>query len=627
MFFLYARPDLAHTDSQAKEGANPPAPDQAWDGERSPGPKTKPMPSNPRIGFAKNETPESVGSELEGIKDNQQEEPTISGPQRRLSKFGEGVEQAIRDGVQFLKQVQRDDGSWDDINQQTKTGMTSLVTLALLATGESPDSPNIRKALDHLRQFHQVNLQSTYAIALQTMVFATVDPKRDLDQLVANVSWLESAQIRPGQRGQAGSWTYTDVPQGGDGSNTQYALLGLNAASEVDIPVNPEVWTHAREYWEKSQSRDGGWGYHSEDGISTSSMTCAGISDLIITSTRRSQGQEYLQEAAIHSCGRGAFNSKLERGINWMASNFRVGENFPMGQQWKYYYLYGLERAGRLAGVRFFGRNDWFRLGAEELIQNQNRLSGFWSGISENQLVATSFALMFLANGRKPVLINKLSHHPTSDSNNDPDDVRCLVDAVSRDWKATLTWQAVDAENATVPDLLTAPVTFLNGHQAPQLSRSARNNLRQYIEKGGFIFAEACCGSPSFDNAFRLLLKELFPEEEYKLEPLSADHPIWQARFKLAPGSHPFFGMKFGARIAVIYTPKDMSCLWNHAERSKVDPSVLKAITTGQNVIDYACGQKMPPDKLAEPGGFVPLSDAAWSKIIARSGQRTDPPK
>src|SRR5262249_12809942 len=162
--------------------------------------------------------------------------------------------------VRFLKTAQRGDGSWEDTNPQAKTGTTSLVTLALLTTGERPDSPHIHKALGHLRRFGPDDLRSTYAIALQTMVFATAEPERDQLRIGANGSWLEAAQIKPGQRGPPGCWTYTHVPQGGDNSNAQYALLGLNAAAEVGVPVKPEVWRDARLYWEKAQRRDGGWG-------------------------------------------------------------------------------------------------------------------------------------------------------------------------------------------------------------------------------------------------------------------------------------------------------------------------------------------------------------------------------
>src|SRR5439155_9122766 len=127
------------------------------------------------------------------------------------------------------------------------------------------------------------------------------------------------------------------------------------------------------------------------------SMSCAGISSLIIAGSRRYQGQEYLQGESIQNCGKGGFDRNLLGGLDWLASHFQVGQNFGHGQVWKYYYLYALERAGRLAGVRFFGPHDWYRLGAEELVHDQNKLSGFWRGFGqENETIATSFALLFL---------------------------------------------------------------------------------------------------------------------------------------------------------------------------------------------------------------------------------------
>jgi hypothetical protein len=430
------------------------------------------------------------------------------------------------------------------------------------------------------------------------MVFAAAEPERDQLRIVANVAWLEAAQIKPGQRGPPGCWSYTEVGQGGDNSNTQYALLGLNSAAELGVPVNPEVWALARNYWEKAQIRNGGWGYHSGDGMATSSMTCAGISSLIITGSKRFQGQEYLQGAAIHNCGVGGFNPSLQRGINWLAQNFAVGQNFPMGQQWKHYYLYGLERAGRLAGIRFFGRHDWYRLGAEELVHTQDRLGGFWHAATEPPIIATSFALLFLAKGRAPVLVNKLKHGPRDDWNLDVDDVRNLVVAVSRDWKSLLTWQVVDPSSATVADLLQAPIVFLSGHKAPELDAVARQALRDYVEQGGFIMADACCHSREFDEGFKRLMREVFPEQEYKLKPLAEEHPVWRAKHLLTPEVYPLWGVEHGCRTVVIYSPKDLSCYWNQTERSPTNTAVILATKVGQNIVDYATGRELPADKL-----------------------------
>jgi hypothetical protein len=429
------------------------------------------------------------------------------------------------------------------------------------------------------------------------------EPERDQLRIAANVDWLERAQIKPGDpQFWPGSWTYSDSKHArpGDNSNTQYALLGLFAASEAGVSVKASVWEYARSYWERSQKHDGSWAYTPDSPSSTASMTCAGISSLIISGLRRFQGQEFLQGDSVQNCGKGGLNRSLQAGIDWMAHHFQVGQNFGAGQQWKFYYLYGLERAGRLAGIRFFGQYDWYRLGAEELVHEQDKLQGFWRGslIEANEILATSFALLFLAKGRAPVLVNKLRHAPSGDWDNDPDDIRNLVNIVSREWKHLLTWQVVDPGIATVPELLQAPIIFFNGHRAPEFSAIGRQNLREFVEQGGFLFAEACCGSPEFDRGFKSLIKEIFPEEQYQLRPLGEEHPVWRAKHLLSPDIHPLWGIEHGCRTVVIYSPLDLSCYWNQSERSPDNTGVIRAKKVGENVIDYATGREMPADKL-----------------------------
>src|SRR5262249_29184380 len=126
-------------------------------------------------------------------------------------------------------------------------------------------------------------------------------------------------------------------------------------------------------------------------------------------------------------------------------------------------------------------------------------------------------------------------------------------------------------------------------------------NLRDYIDRGGFLFAEACCGEREFDQCFRRLMKEVFPEEDSQLKPLGEDHPVWRAKHLLAPQTHPLWGIRRGARTVVVYSAEDLSCYWNQAEHSPDNPAVIKAIKIGQNVIDYATKRELPPDKLSVP--------------------------
>src|SRR5687767_14613567 len=88
------------------------------------------------------------------------------------------VREAISRGVQYLRgtQVVTDDGKghWDidPIINRLKGGETSLAMLALLNAGVKPDDPVIQPGLKYLRSVEAGNDSFTYAVALQTMVYA-----------------------------------------------------------------------------------------------------------------------------------------------------------------------------------------------------------------------------------------------------------------------------------------------------------------------------------------------------------------------------------------------------------------------------------------------------------------------
>jgi hypothetical protein len=522
---------------------------------------------------------------------------------------GPELQRAIKEGVRFLKAQQRADGSWDDADIEARTGTTSLATLALLAAGEPPVQGEVASALKYLRGFTANDLRSTYAVALQTMVFAAADPAAYRAQIASNARWLQLGQIRPGDRvNWPGSWTYSPLKtRNGDSSNTHYALLGLEAARDAGVQVHPAVWALSRNFWEQAQRQDGGWGYTPNSAVrATGSMTCAGISSLIIT--RPSMVRESLSGNKVQGCvppprkrsapknPAMAGEGHLHAGLDWLQQHLRVDENPGAGQQWRYYYLRDLQLAGRFSRRRFFGEQDWYQKGAEKLIQDQDAAGGFWEGVGpvegQGRVVATSFALLFLSDRPPPTLIVKLRHGPGDDWNSDPDDVSNLVEVVSRDWRHRLSWDVVDLTgDGAAPR---APVLFLNGHEAPELTKEAKQALRRYVELGGFLFAEACCGKAGFDRGFRSLMQELFAGAEEALKPLDEDHSIWRIKYPLKPEAHQLWGIKIGDRTAVVYSPLDLSCFWNLAKSQPNHKLVERALQVGQNVVDYATGRKIP---------------------------------
>src|SRR5690606_19081757 len=118
----------------------------------------------------------------------------------------------------------------------------------------------------------------------------------------------------------------------------------------------------------------------------------------------------------------------VERALAWLGRRFSISANPGVsgGQRFWLYYLYGLERAGRLTNQRFIGQHDWYREGAEVLTREQVELTGFWKmGLApeDQPAIATSLSLLFLAKGRRPVLAAKLKHGDDNDWNHHRSDL------------------------------------------------------------------------------------------------------------------------------------------------------------------------------------------------------------
>jgi hypothetical protein len=118
-------------------------------------------------------------------------------------------------------------------------------------------------------------------------------------------------------------------------------------------------------------------------------------------------------------------------------------------------------------------------------------------------------------------------------------------------------------------DLAGLQILYLTGHYAFHLSAEEKAALKAYLDRGGFLVAEACCGRAAFDQALRGLLKELFPDTALALLP--ADHAIYSGRVgsairevAYAPAvraaspdlNRPvLYGLTRGGHLAVVYSP------------------------------------------------------------------------
>jgi len=549
----------------------------------------------------------------------------------------EQVRNAIRRGVAFLTNDQKADGHWTEYSIYTG-GVTGLATLALLSAGEDVDSPTVKKALSYLQALDPPD--TVYSAALQTMALCAGEPDKDRLLIARNVKWLESVQLREGRR--KGAWGYGSNKGSGDNSNTQFALLALHEAARVDVEVQRQTWELALDYWTRTQREDGSWGY-TEDEPATGSMTCAGIASVVICTSMIRDGDARVVGDSVDCCRASTDNSSVERGLQWLGRYFSPSRNpspLNLRQRHLYYYLYAVERVGRMTGQRFIGKHDWYRAGSASLLDVHDDFRGLWVGegpAEDVPAVATSLALLFLSKGRRPVVLSKLRYGEGRQWDLHQQAVHKLTGRIEQRWKRDLTWQTIDARAATVADLLETPVLFISGKDAFTLNPEQKESLRQYINQGGFIFAERCCGGAGFERSFRELMRELFPDSSLRLLP--QDHPIWFAEERVNPKYiRPLLGIEACCRTSVVYSPQDLSCYWelHRGMRNSDFPRAIQeeieaCLRIGENVVTYATGRELknkldrPPIALRQPADDLERSVLQVPKL-AHAGGSDDAP-
>lgn len=546
------------------------------------------------------------------------------------------VRNAIDHGVQYMRDKRVQDGSrvhWE-VHEGLSIGGTSisfpggttcLALLALMNSGMKPDDPIIQGGLEYVRT---LTPDKTYVRSLRCMVLSLAGDPRDAQRIQEDVDWLIAAWNENRHSG----WTYEkssgDVRlAGADNSNTQYALLGLHEGHMAGARVEPHIWEEIRAYYERTQMPDGGWTYGRGDPRERLTMTTAGLCGLLIAGRELNNHREtILADGTAENCGVYQDDKHLQRALDWIGRHFQLEMDFERTHT-IYYNLYGIERAGRLSGRRFFGDHDWYREGCEYLVRRQGE-DGSWRDIGPYDrwsMISTSFALLFLSKGRTPVLISKLTHGPGEDWNNDRNDARNLVEFASRELfkKQPLAWQVFEGNRrlknnesreellGAVGELLQSPIAYFNGHQAPRFSGREEEMLKEYIEQGGFLFAEACCGKPEFDAGFRSLMSQLFPDSE--LKELSPDHPIWHAHFPVSPARFKLYGIERGCKTVVVYSPQDLSCRWEGNDATS--DAGKAAFELGANIIAYATGMELPKPRLTE------------AEVLSDKGDERKPPR
>lgn len=155
------------------------------------------------------------------------------------------------------------------------------------------------------------------------------------------------------------------------------------------------------------------------------------------------------------------------------------------------------------------------------------------------------------------------------------------------------------------PRIFSAPFLYLTGHEYFTISKGEAAQLKKYLDNGGFLFAEACCGRKGFDLAFRLLMSELYPSNPLTGIPASSQvfrspndvqqvgvTPMLQQDLGKAALAPRLEGIDFNGHYGVIYSQFGMAGGWEMSQspyaRGYDDVGSLRL---GQNILMYAVTQ------------------------------------
>ena len=525
----------------------------------------------------------------------------------------EAVDKAVERGAKWLWSKQKADGSWPPYDKGESVfypaGPTALAARALLESGVNPQAPRMAKALDWLAK---QKITKTYTLALRANVWAvanrTTDGKyrkllqRDVVQFwrsTSNGAYSYESKGRPPSKGKVAPWW--------DNSNTAYGLMGIGAGARDRLEVPSMYWQVSLEHWLRSQREDGGWSYaprHS--GGSTPTMTLGGIASLC-TCFENMYLDKYVR------CERPGQFPPLKNALDWLGKHIDKAMEKPDG-----YFLCALARAGLLTGYKHFGEVDWYCRGASHLLRTQQK-DGCWSG-RFGAPVETAFAVMFLSEGRRPVVLNKLQF--PGDWNNRPRALAALTQWLSRLGGRTVRWQVVNV-SAPVAVWHDAPVLCICGALAPRLTAADIDKLRTFVLQGGTIFSVTECDGQGFSAGIRQVYARMFPN--YQLVPAGRAHPIHnrEVLFTLA-GRPKFHIMSNGVRPLIIHTDEDLALSWQLRRTA----TQRRAFEAAANAIVYATGQwphRRPRGSSHWPGPYKGKFDRPVKLARLRHGGDHDP--
>ena len=147
-------------------------------------------------------------------------------------------------------------------------------------------------------------------------------------------------------------------------------------------------------------------------------------------------------------------------------------------------------------------------------------------------------------------------------------------------------------------DMVRHPFVFMTSEGYFRLAPREEKNLREFLERGGFILADDCvlwAKEDRFFRCYRDLVNRLFRDNP--MRPIPLDHEIFHIYYDFDNGCPHMQGIRAGrsnayalfergtGRIMTFVTPGDLHCGWMCRFWGR--PKNMRAIKMGINIIIY----------------------------------------
>ena len=142
-------------------------------------------------------------------------------------------------------------------------------------------------------------------------------------------------------------------------------------------------------------------------------------------------------------------------------------------------------------------------------------------------------------------------------------------------------------------ELFDFPLAVMTGEGTFTLSDQERQNLKRFVERGGFLLASAGCSSADWDRSFRNEMARIFPTA--RLQPIGMDHPIFHTVSDIPDlrakhgRPHPLEGVSIAGRLGVLYSQDGLNDT-EHAQGCSCcgGNEILNAVDINVNILAYA---------------------------------------